>query len=61
MEVHEIYQIAELISACIRGEILPAEKQQILDRWIKARKSEIIRPLPALPFFRTKENSRKFI
>ena len=36
MEVHEIYQIAELISACIRGEILPAEKQQILDRWIKA-------------------------
>ena len=36
MGVHEIYQIAELISSCIRGEILPVEKQQILDQWIKA-------------------------
>lgn len=36
MEVREIYQFAELISAYIRGEILPAEKKQLLDQWINA-------------------------
>lgn len=36
MEVHEIYPIAELISVYIRGEILSAEKKQVLDQWINA-------------------------
>lgn len=59
MGVHEIYQIAELISSCIRGEILPVEKQQILDQWIKASEEnkELFDRFPALPIYRAEENS----